>query len=114
MVNNVRSFDQNYVQFGYLKYVLNKALNTPGILPKIRVLVMGPGYVESEPEYRLGNPKDLPEIDPDYEIFDPPVSTGMKLYAFLVGVHSNLLYEYIHVSKWRQSLPGKHRLISSS
>ena len=97
MVNNVRSFDQNYVQFGYLKYVLVKTAGTPGFFAKFRVLFMGPGFVEKDPEFRLGNPKNLPEIDPDYEIFDPQISIAMKIYAFFVGVHANLLYEYTHV-----------------
>ena len=96
-MNNVRSFDQNYVQFAYLRYVLVKAANTPNFFAKFRVLFMGPGFVEEEPEFRLGDPKKLPEIDPNYEIFDPQISMPMKLYAFFVGVHANLLYEYTHV-----------------
>ena len=48
----------------------------------------------SEPQYRLGNPANLPEIDEKYKIYDPPVSVWIKIYAFVAAAHSNLLYEF--------------------
>ena len=74
---------------------------------KARVLLYGPGYDPrfifttvqyqifflSEPQYRLGNPANLPEIVEKYKIYDPPVSVWIKVYAFVAATHSNLLYE---------------------
>ena len=52
----------------------------------------------SQPQYRLGDPKKLPNVDPKHSVYDPTLSKSMKVYAFLIGVHANLLYEYCHVS----------------
>lgn len=98
LVQNIRSFDPTTVQFAYLKYVLTKAKETPGIFSKLKVLLMGPGYNPEQPQYRLGNPDHLPKIDPTYEIFNPEASWMMKAYAFFVGTHSNILFEFVFVS----------------
>ena len=98
LVQNIRSFDPTTVQFAYLKYVLTKAKETPGIFSKLKVLLMGPGYNPEQPQYRLGNPDHLPKIDPTYEIFNPEASWMMKAYAFVVGTHSNILFEFVFVS----------------
>lgn len=93
LVQNIRSFDPTFIQFGYLNYVLTKAYNTNGIKNKLNVLIMGPGYDPGQPEFRLGDPKKLPEIDSKYKIFNPEISNTMKIYAFFAGVHANLLFE---------------------
>ena len=98
LVQNIRSFDPTTVQFAYLKYVLTKAKETPGVFSKLKVLLMGPGYNPAQPKYRLGNPDHLPKIDPTYEIFNPKASWMMKAYAFVVGTHSNILFEFVFVS----------------
>ena len=97
LVQNIRSFDPTYIQFGYLQYVLTKAYNTVGIKNKLNVLLMGPGYNPAQPEYRLGDPTKLPEIDSKYKFFDPEISIQMKIYAFIAGVHANLLFEAAQV-----------------
>lgn len=48
----------------------------------------------SDPQYRLGNPANLPEVDEKYEIYNPTVSSWIKVYALFAGVHANALYEY--------------------
>ena len=98
LVQNIRSFDPTYIQFGYLQYVLTKAYHTRGIKNKLNVLLMGPGYNPEQPEYRLGDPKKLPEIDSKYKIFNPEISNAMKIYAFIAGVHANLLFEAAQVN----------------
>ena len=98
LVQNIRSFDPTKVQFAYLRYVLTKAKETPGFFSKLKVLLMGPGYNPEQPHFRLGNPDDLPKIDPTYEIFNPEASWMMKAYAFVVGTHSNILFEFVFVS----------------
>ena len=97
LVQNIRSFDPTYIQFGYLQYVLTKSYSTAGIKNKLNVLVMGPGYNPAQPEYRLGDPTKIPEIDSKYKFFDPEISTPMKIYAFVAGVHANLLFEAAQV-----------------
>ena len=98
LVQNIRSFDPTFIQFGYLNYVLTKAYNTKGIKNKLNVLIMGPGYDPGQPEFRLGDPKKLPEIDSKYKIFNPEISNTMKIYAFFAGVHANLLFEAAQVT----------------
>ena len=44
LVSNVRNFDANHVQWGYYKFILGKAWNTPGLFAKLNVLLKGPGY----------------------------------------------------------------------
>ena len=66
-------------------------------------MICGPGYNPKEPQYRLGNPADLPEIDPEYEIYDPQISTTAKIYAFFVILQSNLLFDYAMVSDQSKS-----------
>ena len=46
LVSNIRNFDPNHIQWGYYKFILGKAWNTPGILSKLNVLLKGPGYNE--------------------------------------------------------------------
>ena len=102
LVQNIRSFDPTYIQFGYLHYVLTKAYNTVGIKNKLNVLLMGPGYNPAQPQYRLGDPTKLPAIDSKYKFFDPEISTPLKIYAFIAGVHANLLFEAAQVKKYCQ------------
>jgi len=94
LVQNINSFNPNQIQWAYYQYIFSKAWSTEGVMNKARVLLYGPGYDPSEPQYRLGNPANLPEIDEKYKIYDPPVSVWIKMYAFVAAAHSNLLYEF--------------------
>jgi len=112
LVRNIRTFDPTTVQFAYLKYVLTKAKETPGFLAKLKVLLMGPGYNPKQPQFRLGNPDHLPKINPKYEIFNPEASWWMKVYAFIVGTHSNILFEFVF--KLKSSFGLYEKLIVAS
>merc|ERR1712131_512794 len=95
LVQNIRSFDPTKVQFAYLRYVLTKAKETPGFFSKLKVLLKGPGYNPEQPHFQLGNPDNLPKIDPTYEIYNPEASWMVKAYALLVGSHAKSLFEFV-------------------
>ena len=61
---------------------------------------MGPGFNQTQPRYRLGDPKKIPAIDSKYKIYDSNVSTAVKIYAFIIGTHANILFEaaQVHLS----------------
>merc|ERR1712123_409846 len=99
LVSNIETFDPNEIQWNYYRYVMAKAWSTKGFCAKVKVLLMGPGYDPSQPQYRLGDPKTLPNIDPEHSVYDPTLSVWMKAYAFVIGTHANLLYEYCHTMK---------------
>ena len=81
---------------------LSKAYNAVGIKNKLNVLLMGPGFNQVQPQYRLGDPTKIPAIDSKYEVYNPNVSTAMKIYAFIIGTHANILFEaaqvYIYIT----------------
>ena len=58
---------------------------------------MGPGFNQTEPRYRLGDPKKIPKIDSKYRIYDSSVSIAVKIYAFIIGTHANILFEAVQV-----------------
>ena len=58
---------------------------------------MGPGFNQVQPQYRLGDPTKIPAIDSKYEVYNPNVSTAMKIYAFIIGTHANILFEAAQV-----------------
>ena len=76
---------------------LSKACKTEGIKDKLNVLLMGPGFNQTQPRYRLGDPKKIPAIDSKYKIYDSNVSTAVKIYAFIIGTHANILFEAAQV-----------------
>ena len=76
---------------------LSKAYKTEGIKNKLNVLFMGPGFNQTQPLYRLGDPKKIPAIDSKYRIYDSSVSTAVKIYAFIIGTHANILFEAAQV-----------------
>ena len=58
---------------------------------------MGPGFNQAQPQYRLGDPTKIPAIDSKYKIYDSNVSKAMKIYAFIIGTHANILFEAAQV-----------------
>ena len=74
-----------------------KAYTAVGIKNKLNVLLMGPGFNQVQPQYRLGDPTKIPAIDSKYEVYNPNVSTAMKIYAFIIGTHANILFEAAQV-----------------
>ena len=58
---------------------------------------MGPGFNQSQPRYRLGDPTKIPALDSKYIIYDSNVSTAVKIYAFIIGTHANILFEAAQV-----------------
>ena len=73
---------------------------------------MGPGFNQVQPQYRLGDPTKVPAIDSKYEVYNPNVSTAMKIYAFIIGTHANILFEaaQVHIC---YSFKQNHLFLSS-
>ena len=73
---------------------------------------MGPGFNQVQPQYRLGDPTKIPAIDSKYKIYNPNVSTAMKIYAFIIGTHANILFEAAQVHS-SPSIRYNHLFFSS-
>eukprot|EP00128_Syssomonas_multiformis_P012022 Colp12_sorted_trinity150504_noHs@24881 len=62
LTHNVRTFNPIKIQTHHLVHVLKTAWNTTGIVNKIWVFLKGPGWTPTKPQYRLGDPADIPRV----------------------------------------------------
>ena len=59
LVSPLNTFDPLEVQLKYFKIVLSQFRQARGLGAKFRALFYGPGFQESKPRYRLGNPDGI-------------------------------------------------------
>lgn len=96
LVQPAGTFDVLPLQFDYTKYVLTKVASARGFGAKLRALFFGPGFDESEPQFRLGNPSHIPTPDVKYTPYDETVSVFSKVFAFTqVLVITHFMEEHI-------------------
>ena len=66
---------------------LKKAISVPSetklklIKDLLKIIFYGPGYNFKKPEFRLGDPKDLPKAS--YNLFDPPTMILSSSYMIV-------------------------------
>jgi len=75
---------------------LSKVASARGLGAKLRALFFGPGFDESEPQFRLGNPAHIPTPDVKYTPYDETISVFSKIFAFTqVAVITHFMEEHI-------------------
>ena len=64
-----------------------------------RIFLYGPGYNRSKPSFRLGDPRDLPNVS--YEIYNPKITPIYKLYIVvqLLGFITEFAKDYKYFLK---------------
>ena len=83
LIGGTNSFDYFYIQFRYYKNLVHSFLVTSSYSEKIKVLCYGPGYNPEKSQFRLGDPNDLPPVNPaDVDkVYDPPMKVFNQIYA---------------------------------
>ena len=47
----------------------------------LKIISYGPGWNKNKPQYRLGDPKDLPKVN--YEIYNPKIDILFQIYTVI-------------------------------
>ena len=85
-VKPLASFNPMWANVQYWVHLAKLSWRTPGLLDKIKVWIMPPGW---KPE-SLGGLEPVPEVSADtFRKYDPPLSRGMQSYAlsqFILGL----------------------------
>jgi len=82
LVHPLNSFDPLWTQIHHYVHILNMLCSLPGFWNKVSVLLKGPGWSPGKP--RLGDIKDIPEVDPaDTKRKGPSLPFVLSVYVLI-------------------------------
>ncbi|KAJ3267992.1 hypothetical protein HDV01_003617 [Terramyces sp. JEL0728] len=83
LTHPINTFNPLIIQTMHIQHVLKSAWQTPGVFNKIKVFLYGPGWHEGT--LRLGDPAEIPWIDPQNPPvkYDPIIPTYLTIYCII-------------------------------
>ena len=85
--------------------MIRKMAKSNGFGNKFRAVFYGPGFNPKKPQFRLGDPKDLPKAK-NAEIYDPQISVSVQFYAVSQALLASFVMEHfikLQSRKWLKS-----------
>ena len=85
--------------------MIQKMAKSNGFGNKFRAVFYGPGFNHKKPQFRLGDPKDLPKAK-NGEIYDPEISVPVQFYAVSQALLASFVMEHfikLQSRKWLES-----------
>ncbi|XP_078317523.1 alkylglycerol monooxygenase-like isoform X1 [Crassostrea virginica] len=81
LTHPLNTFDPNVIQFGYLKYMIERFMEMDGWKNKLNVLFCGPGWGPGKP--RTGDIKDIPVVKAPWPQYHVKIPGWVSLYTML-------------------------------
>ncbi|XP_046333271.1 alkylglycerol monooxygenase-like [Haliotis rufescens] len=97
LTHPLNTFDQFWVQFGFLKYMIERFNEMKGPANKLCTLFFGPGWAPGKP--RTGELSDIPDVHAPEKQYNPQVQLWLKVYVVVHFFLTFLGYQLLFDSK---------------
>ncbi|XP_060607517.1 alkylglycerol monooxygenase-like [Ruditapes philippinarum] len=91
LTHPLNSFEPFTVQFGYLKYLLGRALDMKGVTNWVKNFLYGPGWLPGKP--RTGDINDIPKIEKPVKRYSVQLPQWKSVYVFIHFLLFSIAYQ---------------------